>query len=596
MRSLSSRVNLLSCILFQCCSITAITAFVASSDDATDTSTVVAEHPNCRLFLAESTIPNAGLGIYSGVDLQPGEAVAEPDIVIPLHDAEWHSFADVDFFWLWRDYSWQTDQVGMQYDVVEGSAIVIGTGCMPNCNFAVLNAHEGTPDYDHAGLHRSKDVGISGFTGFYNQKMFTTREIHAGGEIFVDYGEPWFEDRTKEVGAVPYLKHFKRADKLLKKFKKLTLKYQKSDNPDFTRDLWDVVKTQAKYDTRNSNALPLTFEDMRSAQTIGSAESRHPYTIRTLEWLNEHGRCMDNIRPGNSTIKQAGRGAFATRFIPEGGLVAPGPVLHIANRTSLNLYEMGEDGSRDTNRPDGMQLLLNYCFGHHKSTVILCPYTSPSAYINHNSKSPNTKVVWAKDSTPNHNSYWLEENVTFLKSMASIGLSIDYVATRDIEPGEEVFIDYGPEWEQSWDKYVKEWTPPAGSETFVSAAIMQKDLYTPLRTETEQLPEPYPENIVFYCHYGYEPGVPEGPWEWVDEWAFLPTCPCDIISREAGEVDNDGNTAYYYTAVIWNEDELGDDTINKMEHDIPSGQNHILTDVPRWAIEIQDRLYSKDEF
>ena len=38
------------------------------------------------------------------------------------------------------------------------------------------------PDYDHAGLHRSKDVGISGFTGYHNQKMFTTRFIPGENE------------------------------------------------------------------------------------------------------------------------------------------------------------------------------------------------------------------------------------------------------------------------------------------------------------------------------------------------------------------------------------------------------------------------------
>lgn len=31
-------------------------------------------------------IAPAGLGIFTGIDLQPEEAVAEPDIVIPFHD------------------------------------------------------------------------------------------------------------------------------------------------------------------------------------------------------------------------------------------------------------------------------------------------------------------------------------------------------------------------------------------------------------------------------------------------------------------------------------------------------------------------------
>lgn len=30
----------------------------------------------------------------------------------------------------------------MDYDLQDGSALVIGTGCMPNCNFALINAKE----------------------------------------------------------------------------------------------------------------------------------------------------------------------------------------------------------------------------------------------------------------------------------------------------------------------------------------------------------------------------------------------------------------------------------------------------------------------
>lgn len=194
---------------------------------------------------------------------------------------------------------------------------------------------------------------------------------------------------------------------------------------------------RANYETQNAKALPLSFEDMQLAQTIGSAETRLPYSIRTLEWLEENARCMDNIRPGNSTVEQAGRGAFATRHIPNGGLVAPGPVLHVHDKAVLNLYGVGEYGDRDLNDVVGTQLILNYCFGHRESTVILCPYTSPSAYINHNGESPNAKVVWAAESTPNHNQKWLEEDVHFLKQMAMIGLSLNFVATRDILPGEE---------------------------------------------------------------------------------------------------------------------------------------------------------------
>lgn len=85
----------------------------------------------------------AGLGIFSGVDLEPEEAIAEPDIIVPIADVEWNAGQDMDFHLLWADYSWMLQEVGMHTDVHEGSALVIGTGCMPNCNYALINAREG---------------------------------------------------------------------------------------------------------------------------------------------------------------------------------------------------------------------------------------------------------------------------------------------------------------------------------------------------------------------------------------------------------------------------------------------------------------------
>lgn len=133
---------------------------------------------------------------------------------------------------------------------------------------------------------------------------------------------------------------------------------------------------------------------------------------------------------------------------------------------------------------------------------------------------------------------------------------------------------------------------------------MHKDLYTPLRTAIEQKNDPYPMNIVFYCPYDYGPGVAEGPWVWEDEWYDQSNpYPCRLLSREAGEHDEMGNTLYYYTVVMLAADEIEEDmfyTSLTDEHGeaiyIPPGESHIVSNMPRWAIQIRDRRYSKDEF
>ena len=162
----------------------------------------------------------------------------------------------MDFWNLWNEYSWQSGEVGMDYDFMEGQALVIGTGCMPNCNWALINAREGKPSYNHAGLHRSVDPGISGFTGYHNQKMFTVRSVPAGGELFVSYGEQWFTDREEDIGPIPFIGNYDDVDKFLKKkFKKISLKHHTAaEDSNFTRDLWDVIKS-IPYETRNANAL-----------------------------------------------------------------------------------------------------------------------------------------------------------------------------------------------------------------------------------------------------------------------------------------------------------------------------------------------------
>lgn len=79
----------------------------------------------------------------------------------------------------------------------------------------------------------------------------------------------------------------------------------------------------------------------------GTQNRNYKRSIRSLEWLEEHGQCMDNIKPGNSKIPNAGRGAFATRFIPKGGLVSPAPLIHIKDKQELVMYDVlpeGEDG------------------------------------------------------------------------------------------------------------------------------------------------------------------------------------------------------------------------------------------------------------
>ena len=64
--------------------------------------------------------------------------------------------------------------------------------------------------------------------------------------------------------------------------------------------------------------------------------------------------------------------------------------------------------------------------------------------INHDVENPNTKVVWTERSRLRHPE-WLEMPVRKWSSIYHSGLSFDFVALRDIEPDEEITINYGTE-------------------------------------------------------------------------------------------------------------------------------------------------------
>ena len=112
-------------------------------------------------------------------------------------------------------------------------------------------------------------------------------------------------------------------------------------------------------------------------------------------------------------------------------------MLQIVNKDSMNLYD--DDGSVYTK-----QLLLNYCFGHRDSSLLVCPNTN-AILINHCSvrtkdcgpHGPNAKYRWAT-TWDKDTSKWLHMSIDDMIHQEGRGISMEIIATRDIKPGEEV--------------------------------------------------------------------------------------------------------------------------------------------------------------
>ena len=193
---------------------------------------------------------------------------------------------------------------------------------------------------------------------------------------------------------------------------------------------------------------------------------------RSVDWIIENGRCIDNIVPGRSTLPGAGRGAIAQRLVVRGEVIVPVPLLQIMDRGSLTIFSREHLEKTGEDESVGTQMLLNYCFGHEESSLLLCPLTN-AVLINHCSarkgqcgnKGPNAMYRW--DTTWDRTTkQWLNMTLDELHEvcravrvfacfeMASYncihslfcptpqqygkGLSFEIIALRDIQPGEEV--------------------------------------------------------------------------------------------------------------------------------------------------------------
>eukprot|EP00978_Attheya_sp_CCMP212_P012597 scaffold31512_cov50-Attheya_sp.AAC.1 len=116
---------------------------------------------------------------------------------------------------------------------------------------------------------------------------------------------------------------------------------------------------------------------------------------------------------------------------------------------------------------------------------------------------------------------------------------MDIVATRDIAPGEEIFINYGSEWEEAWTAHSEAYAPTPGSENYISAYEMN-DASIPIRTLEEQENNPYPWNVFTVCVHNVNYTWHLLPCNITDRYGPIATvkeqCQDDFYGRDRGKV------------------------------------------------------------
>ena len=385
----------------------------------------------CNLYLAPSSIPGAGLGVFTTRNIPRGSMVGSPEIGIPFIDRTIHSKRKM----IIADYAWDGTDT---FESNEVEMLVPGLGMMTNFHPSLINVVAGYGFYDDRLVSESSDtLGAITYYGEFN--MTASRDIVAGEEIFSDYGEQWFHTRPDVHQTTPLSRDYNDADAIMQDITSILngagVEQNASDDIIFT-----VKRIVSRLDIKTASLLPNDAADLDKKQVHGSAW--HALTNRSINWLQENGHCFDTILSKKSTIEDVGRGAFAKSFLNENQLIITTPVLPMLREDFAIYKRMFDEYGREESMNQvvvGEQLLLNYCFGHQDTVLILCP-SNNAVLINHRSKTddvgPNAKIQWSTWSNFRMNKL-LNMTVDELVS-SKANLVIDIIATRSIYPGEEV--------------------------------------------------------------------------------------------------------------------------------------------------------------
>ena len=451
----------------------------------------------------------AGWGMYTGYDIQKDSVIPPVDVVIPVYDIEVHrerlhhyqrlentmGYDNMGEYvqsqqgrrhrhiapnttkvptvtqlpqWLMHQYYWDCSMTHNYYDAERIDSVVPGLGML-------ANSHPGMVLAENVGPARPWPLGGRGHPGstpYQNQSFVALKDIVAGHELFVEYGDDWFAERFDETFGLS--QDYKFGNRLAGKWQTAIVD-RLSAMPRGTEILQDLSNLMLDAIQPLNPRLHAVFGRLELVPKPGvdfqrlhannnpTAYASVPDVLRSSEWLQEEGLCLDHITVGNSTVAPGERGALATRFIPKGTVVAPAPVVHMS-RDHLTML-LTDDYDSDIILWKGYQLLLNYVYGHVESSLLFFPYANAVNLINHyggtdkdSNRRPNVRLQWSsKMPHPEWLESWIPEQIIEVTEKA--GMVMEIVALEDIREGSEILLDYGNKWQEAFDDH-KARTPP----------------------------------------------------------------------------------------------------------------------------------------
>ena len=641
--------------------IAAKAAETGETETTTTTTTATAEASTCGLYVAPSSTQREGdhaatlWGLYAGKEITVGDTIGYPELAIPLwnlkanavnlkDDSQDANLAEafqamLDFL---EAYIWVPGPVGARFAQKDGNRLVAaipGAGVLSAFDVKLTNANwkhhaayqlakqDGTDapstTYYSAGISHP---GRGAVSSFYSATVEATADIAKGSEIFMDYGENWADEERREALV---LEDYKKLDKTIEKMIAFFEKHHELHDASkaqiynfLTKDVMIAAVGHFKAKTI-AKLLPSSPDELPEIPKKGGILVHSAPTVyRQDEWLQTNGFCVDHLKPGQSTVPHAGRGAFASRSLPAGTVVTASPLIHIPDKRLLELHplvidpEAEEEGEREYMRSEdtvtGHQLLLNYCYGHPDSSMLFFPAGPMAALINHapTKDQVNVKLQWSTH--PQHKTAWYDVDPYDLVWNADhhhLGLVMEVVATRDIQPGEEIFLDYGAEYQEAWDQHAAAWKAGVDGRKewpLRAADYMAKHSTQPLETAVELGHDPsYPNHVQLKAFLMIEESLRAGSREDPKFWAMPETGTAydsdnlfDLVVEDRRQIEDEhGNKTFEYL-VRWTNNRGVDTFVDHVPSDAlvfvdaPGEADEFSVDKPfRHYIGIPDSIF-----
>jgi len=508
----------------------------------------------CSLYMAPSTIPNAGYGVYTAVDIQEGETIGEPDLIIPVLDQfKTLPYRGQQQFLSWLGYIWPAEPdffyqaTQASFPLIPQAMYKVDAGLNGATSLKFRDENKNRISAFAPGLasmvNSDKDwVNIKSVKKHHQISFVARKDIDAGSELFLYYGDLWNElleaKQESEVEydtiddynehVLPELRLPTEQDKrnILAQQQRKKLEMDDDDEFDGTGGYHSVEQNIKEYiddivDKKESEEI----EEKQDVEEPNDEEDDDYTPKQPLEWLQKNGICIDNLRSGPSKKRGAARiskqrGAFAKKFIPKGERIAPAPLLAL-KREDLIMYkaDVTQKAYRNVLNFDkvvGQEQLLNYCYGDADSELLLLPYSPVVNFINHGGKTPNAEIRWPKDSSKE----WLKLHPLDVLDMSG-KIMAEFVALGDIQPDEEIVIDFGQAWDEAWKEHKEtnddmtnfrhEIGVPDGffPETWKHQSVVYELAKKPLKPgELDQMT--WKHNGKAICKHCYRIGLPTG--------------------------------------------------------------------------------------